>query len=235
VEIIGIHDLGQTTSPSMYTGRQLSWLRETAQFQPWQTWRVPIASRPTQRVAWRDLVILDENNEFYAVQSLTDESLTIPANRLALTNVLKAAAGVTDVDVDGLPDKWEITTYGSIGADPNQLASNGQPNLLAYAFGYPSTGATESLEPKFEIVIADGKPSLQWRFRHRLGLVGRELIEYRPERSADFLTWDRAGWTEVSRFNPWDGTGTEIVEWRSPIGAGSPDLGFSRLRVTTRE
>ncbi|MFN0125313.1 MAG: hypothetical protein ACKV19_01345 [Verrucomicrobiales bacterium] len=235
MEIIGIHDLGQTTSPTMYTGRQLSWLRENAQFRPWQTWRVPVASRPTQRVVWRDLVILDENNEFYAVQSLTAESLTIAANRLALTNVLKAAASVTDVDVDGLPDKWEIATYGSIEAEPNQLAPNGQPNLLAYALGYPTTGAPESLDPKLEIVIADSKPCLQWRFRRRLGLVGRELIEYRPERTADFLTWDNTGWTEVSRFNPWDGTGTEIVELRSPIGVGSPDFGFSRLRVTTRE
>jgi hypothetical protein len=235
VEIIGIHDLGQTTSATMYTGRQLSWVRENAQFRPWQTWRVPVASRPAQQIVWRDLVILDENNEFYAVQSLTDESLTVPANRQALTNVLKAAASITDVDIDGLPDKWEIATYGSIEAEPDQLTPQGQPNLLAYAFGYPTTGSAELLDPKFEIVIADGKPCLQWRFRRRLGLAGRDLIEYRPERAADLRAWDDAGWTEASRFNPWDGSGTEIVELRSPIGAGSPDRGFSRLRISTRE
>ena len=80
----GIHLFQAATNSAMYDGKSLSWVRETAAIRPWQSWRVPLSSRPAQEIRWRDVIILDENNVFFAVQNLTDTPITVPANRTRL-------------------------------------------------------------------------------------------------------------------------------------------------------
>lgn len=210
----------------MFRDRHLSWLREDAANQPWRDWRVPIASRHDQRIQWRDVIVVDQNNEFVAVQNLTFESLNNSANRTRLTNVIRAAATINDTDIDGLPDAWEQATVGSIAASASTVLPSGTPALVAYALGLgsPAAGAVEIAGENHHTIT----------FRRRLGLESERLV-YEPEFSTDGArTWNSTtGWVEHQTTNPFDGTGTEIVTIRSTHPtAPDQDTLIARIRVT---
>ena len=206
----------------MFDGKSSSWMRETAAVRPWQTWRVPIASRPAQEIRWRDVVILDENNAFYAVQNLVDTPITDSANRTRLKNTLRAAATIVDSDSDGMNDRWEFPELGSIALDHASQTESGHPALVAYAFALPKGQFNGSLEPKTGIRRVNGQNFLELQFRRRLGLEGTRL-GYLPQVSPDLATWKHTAsdWTETNRTNPFDGSGTEIVTVRrtAPMSA----------------
>ena len=234
VRAIGIHDLGESFNPTMYTGRASTWLREDPNNRPWRDWRVPIASRPAQQVEWRDVIILDSNNEFFAVQNLSNESLDNGANRTKLKNAILAAATITDTDIDGLPDRWEFDTFGDISKGANtRTDAGGLPALLAYAFSQSPGDFLASRNPAVRVFrdVADD-PYLQLEFRRRLAGED-ERLEYRVEVSDDGETWREAivEFTEVDTLNPWDGTGTEIVTLRSADPIPSALFRFARVAV----
>lgn len=234
--IAGIHLLGASQNASMYAGKSLSWVRESAAFRPWQTWRVPIAARPAQEVRWRDVVIVDERTNFYAVQNLTDSPITNAANRTRLKNTLRAAASIVDSDADGLNDRWEFSELGGIHLDALAATESGLPALAAYAFGLPGGRFSRSMGPQYEMVRVGDRVFAQMQFRRRLGLEGQRL-GYRLESTSNGgALWmhDPAAWVETARSNPYDGTGTEIVTVRraEPASTGTE---LFRIRVGEQE
>lgn len=231
VVIAGIHLFEGPTNPAMYTGKSLSWVRETATVRPWQSWRVPIASRPAREIRWRDVIILDENNAFYAVQNLTDSPITDPLNRTRLKNTLRAAATIVDSDSDGINDRWEFAEFGSITPDSSTPTPSGLPALAAYAFGLPRGEFHAALIPSAGLQVIGGKNYLQFSFRRRLGGEGTRL-GYLPQTSTNFTKWTHlpAEWIQTGVSNPYDGSGTEIVTVRrtAPIAEGRE---FVRLNI----
>jgi len=218
----------------MFRNRNLSWLREDRENRPWRDWRIPIASRPTQRIQWRDVVVVDQNNEFVAVQNLTFESLNNPANRTRLTNVIRAAATINDTDIDGLPDAWEQSTIGSIDAAADTPLPSGNPALLAYALSLGTDHPQPHLAPATGFVEIGDETHQTVTFRRRLGLEAERLV-YQPERSTDGgRTWSTSAgdWVEHETREPYDGTGTEIVTLRStaPVSADGVST-IVRIRV----
>lgn len=232
VRVIGVHDLGQSFNERMFTGRTSSWLREDADNRPWRTWRVPVVSRPGQEVRWRDVIILDENNEFVAVQNLTEETLSSGPNRDKLKSVLFAAATITDTDIDGIPDRWEFRQFGGIETGAGTRLSTGQTALLAYAMSQPPSDYRSERDVRVALVEDGGGRFLQLRFRRRLGGEGRRLL-YEPQVSNDGVEWSGGEliWNEESAVNPWDGSGTEVVTVRTPAPAGAGAVLLARLRV----
>jgi hypothetical protein len=241
VEIIGIHDLGQTLNSRMYSGKPTVWLRENSTFRPWSTWSVPIPARAGSafRVEWRDLVILNEKNEFLAVQNLTDESLTVAANKTALKNFLRNAAAAIDTDADGLPDKWEqrhaqVTnpaSLDSVAAAPLGITPGGIKNLMAYAFAEDPASSAQTMMPVPRMTRIGGSNYLELRFRRLLGQQGAQALTYTPQLSEDGITWTDAGWAPSTVSNPWDGTGTEIVTIRTTAPVGSIRSRMTRVKV----
>ncbi len=238
VVISGIHLLGASQNTSMFTGKKLSWMRETATFRPWQNWRVPISSRPGQEIRWRDIVILDENNKFIAVQNLTDNPITDPANYTRLRNTLIAASSIADSDVDGIPDRWELdqtagpSTPGSLIPIGTQIPTpSGVAGLLAYAFSMPLTENGSAFLPSVSLARVEGQDHLQLQYRRRLGLEG-ERLGYLPECSGNGESWSHApaDWIQTGVTTPFDGSGTEIITVRrtSPVAPGREMV---RLRV----
>lgn len=215
----------------MYTGRKSTWLREDENNRPWQTWRVPVSSRPAQEVRWRDVVILDENNEFYAVQNLTEETLSSGPNRDKLVSVLMAAATITDTDIDGIPDRWEFSNLGGIDSGANTVLKTGQPALVAYAFSQSPVDYRRDRNVLVSVITEGTDRFLEMQYRRRLGGEGQRLI-YEPQISTDAENWtsppDR--WQEVSAENPWDGSGTEIVTVRAAANEETKVL-YGRVRV----
>lgn len=218
----------------MYTPRTLTWLREDADNRPWIEWSVPIASRPAQEVRWRDVIILDQNNEFVAVQNLDDSPLTFGDGRTLLTNVIRQAATINDTDIDGLPDQWEFDQFGDIATDGEDTTDSGLPALLAYAFSASTESFSIGSAVSFGIFEDAGDRYFELNFRRRLGGEG-ERLDYLVEVSSDGgSNWAAPStpWQEASATNLWDGTGTEMVTMRStePIAAGNDSL-LARVRI----
>jgi len=239
IVITGIHLLGGPQDPAMFEGKSLSWVRENATHRPWQSWRVPVSSRPGQEIRWRDLVIVDENNRFVAVQNFTETPITNPTNYNRLRNTLVAAASIADSDIDGIPDRWELDQTAAAGTPGNLAAlgtltpaASGTPGLLAYAFSMPLAENRISHLPVVSTAMLGSQTFLQMQYRRRLGLEG-ERLGYLPERSATGAGWTHlaADWTETAVVNPFDGSGTEIVTLRrsAPITGGRELI---RLRIS---
>ena len=233
VQVLGIHPNGDSGfDPRMFNPHPSSWMREDAENQPWLTWRVPIASRPAQDVRWKDVMILDENNEFVAVQNLDQESLNSGANRTKLKQAIQSAATITDTDIDDLPDSWELNHLGGIGSGQDTpVPGSGLPALLAYAFSQPPGDYDSERNPKITFHENGAGVFPQVEYRRRLGGEG-ERLEYRVEISDDGSSWRGAGGelAEVSATNPWDGSGTEIVTLRSQSIIGN-SFRFARIVV----
>jgi hypothetical protein len=236
-EVAGVQEFGQAPDQRMVEGKTLTWVREDAGNRPTTDWRVPVPSRPQQEVQYRDAIILDENNEFAAVQNLTDLPLTIAANRAAFTALLQQVAASDDGDADGLPDGWEADVFGDLAAGPDTACPSGAPALLAYAFGQDPQRLTAGDAAVQSVGVAPGPGGfhLALTFRARLGLAGGELA-YAPAVSSDGQSWsaDPAGWVEVGRTDPYDGTGCELVTVRTaePVPAGGGAVRLARVEVS---
>jgi hypothetical protein len=236
-EIAGVQELGQTPDARMIDGKTLTWVREDAANRPMIDWRVPVPSRPQQEVQYRDAIILDSNNEFAAVQNLTDQPLTVAANRQAFTELLVQATTAVDSDADGLPDGWESDVFGDLAAGPETACPSGVPALLAYAFGQDPQLLSAGDAPlrAVEVVPGPGGLHLSLTFRARLGLEGGQL-HYAPAASSDGQSWstDPVGWVEVGRIDPYDGSGCELVTVRTaePVPVGGGAVRLARVEIS---
>ena len=66
VRILGINEAEKGTNTSFTEGRALAWIQDTPNTNVWRSWNV----------TYRDLWILDENNEVLSVINLTSENVT---------------------------------------------------------------------------------------------------------------------------------------------------------------
>ena len=83
VQILGINAVGaESGNDVMCDGRDLPWLQDTAGEQVWQSWNV----------TYRDVVILNPQNERVAVYNLTTHDLATPANYDTLKSMLRDLA-----------------------------------------------------------------------------------------------------------------------------------------------
>ena len=79
IQIFGVNEPGyESGNSSITSGRDLPWLQDTVEEAVWDTWD------PT----YRDVIILDGNNEIYDVFNLTTDTLSNPDNYNALKALL---------------------------------------------------------------------------------------------------------------------------------------------------
>lgn len=88
IQIVGVNQDGHQLDDYDATGkfcdgRDLPFLEENAGDEVWQLWKV----------TYRDVIVLDENNEVLDVYNLTDNTLGETANYEALKEILVTAAG----------------------------------------------------------------------------------------------------------------------------------------------
>jgi hypothetical protein len=82
-EIVGINQTGyESDNALMCEGRDLPWLQDTAEVDVWTSWGV----------TYRDVWVLDANNDLVGVFNLTGNSLAEPANYNAVKALFYSAA-----------------------------------------------------------------------------------------------------------------------------------------------
>lgn len=83
VTILGVNAAGhEAGNPAVTRGRTLPWLQDTDDQHVWQRWAV----------TWRDVWIVDRENEVVAVYNLTRRDLGDPANYAGLKHAIERAA-----------------------------------------------------------------------------------------------------------------------------------------------
>ncbi len=83
VTIVGLNAAGfEAGNASMCAGRDLAWLQDTAQELVWASWGI----------TYRDVIVLDENNEVVAIYNLTDNDLGDPSRFAELKAIFEAEA-----------------------------------------------------------------------------------------------------------------------------------------------
>jgi hypothetical protein len=84
VNILGVNPLAHASSnDAICSGRDLPWLQETDADDVWGDWAV----------TYRDVIVLDADNVPVDVYNLTDNDLSVEANREVLKQKLRAAGG----------------------------------------------------------------------------------------------------------------------------------------------
>jgi hypothetical protein len=84
VGIIGVNGTDAASgNAAACEGRDLPWLQETLEVPAWSLWQV----------AYRDVIVLDEDNRRIAVYNLTEHDLNDSAHYEELKALLVAAAG----------------------------------------------------------------------------------------------------------------------------------------------
>ena len=84
IRLLGVNETGQEGgNTSFITGRTIPWLQEAAGDNVWSDWSI----------TYRDLIILDKDNQRVDTYNLTSNSLANAANYTFLKNLLKTYAG----------------------------------------------------------------------------------------------------------------------------------------------
>lgn len=216
----------------MTSGRSMPWVRCTVNGgvnDPSVNWTIPDGNGGTRPPVYRELVILDHKNEFlmgFDLASQPIDGASHATQRAIVREALRTAAALADTDGDDLPDSWEMDEFGSLVAVAAHTSTgSGLPALLAYGLGQSPHFALDSMGLQIsrsgsEVVLSYTRrlashPNLLWKF----------------ERSPDLATWldwlDLTGGTRVTQY---DGSGTERVSHRLPIG--TPLIDAFRLTVS---
>jgi hypothetical protein len=226
VDIVGVNQPQYGPSPSMYTGKPLSWIRDhnTAVGGP-----SPASITTAWSVSYRDVFILDPLNGKIEVYNLLTNDLTVAANKQTLKNKLIAAATPADTDNDKLPDYWEQWAFGTLSRNAATTGPDGLPALLHYAHGNtaPGSGVLPGL-PRIVFLqdISGMGVSVVWTQRRGTAFG----LTMTPEFSTALASWTTTG----HGFQDWsvrplyDGSGGEIVEWHSTL---PNPFRFARVRT----
>jgi hypothetical protein len=79
IRILGINAVGQESGNSgVVAGRTLPWLQDTKSQDVWTRWKV----------TWRDVIVLDTDNNVAGIYNLTDHDLAKAANYDSLKTLL---------------------------------------------------------------------------------------------------------------------------------------------------
>ena len=202
----------------MYAGRPLSWLRDDSVPSILDSWGA----------VYRDVIILDTLNNRVDTWNLTNNDLRVQSNRDTMKKKLRTAATPADTDNDRLPDYWERWAYGSLSRSGSYRGPDGITALVHYAHcsRTPLSGALPG-GPDAVLLPFDGAISLTWTARRGRALGLSVVPEFSPSLAAWSLTGH--GWEEWNRFPLYDGSGGEIIEWRS---VGPSPWPYARVRMT---
>jgi len=84
IRLLGCNQIGaESSNTEACNGRDIPWLQDTSAANVWVDWQV----------AYRDVVVLDQDNVPMAVYNLTLHDLADPANYAELKQILKNVAG----------------------------------------------------------------------------------------------------------------------------------------------
>lgn len=216
VEIIGINEYGYSADSRMYAGRPLSWVRDGEDSGVETAWQF----------LYRDVIIVGPQGEKMDVYNLLVNDLSNAANRATLKSKLLAAATPADTDNDRLPDYWERWAFGSLSRNGASLLPDGAKVLTRYAH---CGDATQSGGLPRLVALGSGETltfSLIWTQRRgtAMGLV------LTPEFGLSPGAFVQAGhgYEDWSVRPLYDGSGGEVVEWRSTIAVPYP---FARVKA----
>ena len=81
IHILGINAVSEASGNSLITPPR-PWLQDTSAQNVWNRWEV----------TWRDVIVLDSNNEVAGIYNLTDHSLAVAANYDSLKALLVKVA-----------------------------------------------------------------------------------------------------------------------------------------------
>lgn len=224
VEILGVNQIGADSSFAISlttAGRDIPWLQDTSEARVWESWDV----------AYRDVRILDADNELAGVFNLTANDLSIPANYEALKQMFLQAAQGADTDADGLLDAWELRHFQNLAQDAaGDPDEDGFENITELAFG---TGPNEALF----------KPAVSYGF----DATGRMVVSFRRWAGGQFnyfveASSDLENWTGDSAViaplrdprNLFDGTGAREEVHILSQSAESAPAQFIRVRALPR-
>ena len=225
IEIIGVNRNTDAAYNSEVTSvSTLAWLQDTTENSVWNQWEI----------AYRDVVIVDSQNRFFAVFNLTVNDLFYPENQQALKQLFLAAAKVVDSDGDRLPDDWENRHFGNLAADPGSDADgDGRDNFREFAFGTNPSDGKSLLTALPSLTVEGQRTVLSLTFRRQAG----SYLDYVVEASTDLAHWSKSTADVVVKKPPrnlFDGTGTSEVTYAltKPVSAGQ--MGFIRVRAVPR-
>lgn len=208
----------------MTDGRTLPWLQDTQGQNVWEEWAV----------IWRDVVILDTQNNVRGIYNLTEHDLGIPANRAALKKMLLDAAALTDADGDGLADDWETAHFGSLLAYPTDDADGDTKDSFSeFAFATNPKDPKSNAAARSRIVTRNGKTFFEATFRQRAGW----FVDYVPEASPDLIHWTPQLEDQLILTPPknlFDGTGAMEVTYSLPLSGASQNRQFLRIKAVPR-
>jgi len=78
--ILGVNEVGYESANDRITdGRDLAWLQDVPEVDAWTTWDI----------AYRDIVVLDEQGAVRGVVNVTTHDLSVEANAAALSDLLR--------------------------------------------------------------------------------------------------------------------------------------------------
>jgi hypothetical protein len=219
IEIVGVNQTASAAYNYLIINRTLPWLQDTAVENVESRWQAE----------YRDVRILDWQNEVQAVYNLTEHDLSVATNRAALKALFLATAKAADSDGDGLPDSWEIHHFGNLATGPDDDADlDGINNRTEFAFGTDPTDP-KSLAPMKATFSRQGTPGpVVYSYRRPAG----SIMSYIMETSLGV----EGPWgpnpqlvTVQPRRNLYDGTGTsEVICWPTAAGLKQP---FQFFRV----
>lgn len=208
----------------MTAGRTLPWLQDTQGQNVWEEWSV----------IWRDVVILDPQNNVRGVFNLTEHDLGMPANYAALKKMLLDAATITDADGDGMSDDWETVHFGSLQNYPTDDSDgDNKDSFSEFAFATNPKDLKSSAAAKSRIVTRNGKTLFEATFRQRAGA----FLNYFAETSSDMTHWTPKLDEELILTPPknlFDGTGALEVTYSLPLSAPAQARQFLRIKAVPR-
>jgi hypothetical protein len=198
----------------MYAGKRTSWVKDTGALGIQAAW---VAQ-------YRDVVVLDAFNKPAGAYSLNPpQTLQDQVHRDAMKAMIVAAATPADTDNDKLPDFWEMNTYGDLIRNGASADAGGITVLQRYAH---CTISAMDVQPRI-FSLPDGSVSVLYN-RRRGTAFGLTVL---PEFSRTLSGWDTVGhgWEEWSLRTQYDGSCSEIVEWKI-LTPG--EWRFGRIRST---
>ncbi|MFN0128044.1 MAG: hypothetical protein ACKV19_15300 [Verrucomicrobiales bacterium] len=195
-------------------------------------WAIPDGNGGTRPPLYREVVILDHKNEFvmgFDLASKPIDGASHSAQRAVVREALRTAAALADTDDDDLPDTWELDEFGSLAAvAADTPTGSGLPALLAYGLGQSPHAALDSMG--LQLSRSGSEVVLSYTRR----LASQPNLLWNIKRSQDLTTWlDWLDLTGVTYVTQYDGSGTERVSHRLPIG--TPLIDAFRVTVTVGE
>ncbi len=225
IEIVGINDLPHAQWNYLMTnGRTLPWLQDVEDQSVWSFWNA----------AWRDVFILNSQNQVVSVFNLTDHRLESSANRDALKQIFLQAATMVDTDGDGLPDDWETKYFGHLHAARGEdTDGDGIDNFSEYAFGSDPRDPKSRPATTSRFITRNSRRYFEVKFRQRAG----SLLDYSVETSPDLFGWTTNPTDTLApqpTRNLFDKTGcVEATYWLTLPQAGASSQ-FLRVRAAPR-